>query len=31
ALLKLAELWRPWRAYAVIFLWKHYQQTVRDK
>lgn len=31
ALLQLAESWRPWRAYAVILLWKHYQQTVRRK
>jgi len=31
ALLELAEGWRPWRAYAVILLWKHYQQIVRDK
>lgn len=31
ALLQLAERWRPWRAYAVILLWKHYQQSVRDK
>jgi len=31
ALLKMAEVWRPWRAYAVILLWKHYQQTVRRK
>ncbi len=30
-LLQRAEAWRPWRAYAVILLWKHYQQTVRDK
>ncbi|MEX0965486.1 MAG: AlkA N-terminal domain-containing protein [Pseudohongiellaceae bacterium] len=30
-LLQRAEVWRPWRAYAVIFLWKHYQQTMRDK
>lgn len=29
-LLKLSEVWRPWRAYAVILLWKHYQQTVRN-
>ncbi len=29
ALLGRAEVWRPWRAYAVILLWKHYQQTVR--
>lgn len=31
ALLARAEGWRPWRAYAVILLWKHYQQTMRDK
>lgn len=31
ALLARAEVWRPWRAYAVILLWKHYQQTMRDK
>ena len=31
ALLELAEGWRPWRAYAVIFLWKHYQQTARNE
>lgn len=31
ALLELAEVWRPWRAYAVILLWKHYQQIVRNK
>jgi len=31
ALIKIAEVWRPWRAYAVILLWKHYQQTVRNK
>jgi AraC family transcriptional regulator of adaptative response / DNA-3-methyladenine glycosylase II len=31
ALIKLAGVWRPWRAYAVIFLWKHYQQIVRNK
>ncbi len=31
ALLALAEAWRPWRAYAVILLWKHYQQILRDK
>lgn len=31
ALIKLAGVWRPWRAYAVILLWKHYQQTVRNK
>jgi len=31
ALLKQAEVWRPWRAYAVILLWKHYQQSVRNK
>jgi len=31
ALLQLAEVWRPWRAYAVILLWKHYQQTARKK
>ncbi|GJM12584.1 MAG: AraC family transcriptional regulator [Pseudohongiella sp.] len=30
ALLELAERWRPWRAYAVILLWKHYQQNVRS-
>lgn len=24
ALLKLSEGWKPWRAYAVIFLWAHY-------
>lgn len=30
-LLERAEAWRPWRAYAVILLWKHYQQTVREK
>ena len=30
ALLKLAQAWRPWRGYAVIFLWKHYQQIVRN-
>ncbi|MDB3909374.1 DNA-3-methyladenine glycosylase 2 family protein, partial [Gammaproteobacteria bacterium] len=29
ALLSRAEIWRPWRAYAVILLWKHYQQTMR--
>lgn len=28
-LLKKAEAWKPWRAYAVILLWKHYQQTMR--
>ena len=27
-LLKLAEAWRPWRAYTVILLWKHYQMTL---
>ena len=26
-LLALAESWRPWRAYAVMLLWQHYQQT----
>jgi AraC family transcriptional regulator, regulatory protein of adaptative response / DNA-3-methyladenine glycosylase II len=26
-LLQRAEIWKPWRAYAVILLWKHYQQT----
>lgn len=31
ALLQQAEVWRPWRAYAVILLWKHYQQTSRNK
>ena len=31
ALLELSEVWRPWRAYAVILLWKHYQQSVRKK
>ena len=31
ALLKIAQAWRPWRGYAVIFLWKHYQQIVRNK
>ena len=31
ALLELAEVWRPWRAYAVILLWKHYQQIARNK
>lgn len=31
ALLQHAERWRPWRAYAVILLWKHYQQMVRKK
>lgn len=30
-LLERAEDWKPWRAYAVILLWKHYQQSVRDK
>lgn len=30
-LLQRAEVWRPWRAYAVILLWKHYQQTMRAK
>jgi len=30
-LLAIAEVWKPWRAYAVILLWKHYQQSVRDK
>ncbi len=30
-LLQQAERWRPWRAYAVILLWKHYQQSVRDR
>lgn len=25
-LLALAEQWRPWRAYAVMLLWRHYQQ-----
>ncbi|MCH2357717.1 MAG: DNA-3-methyladenine glycosylase 2 family protein, partial [Pseudomonadales bacterium] len=29
-LLARAEAWKPWRAYAVILLWKHYQQSVRD-
>jgi len=27
-LLKVAEVWRPWRAYTVILLWKHYQMTL---
>lgn len=31
ALLARGEAWRPWRAYAVILLWKHYQQTMRGK
>jgi len=26
-LLQLAESWRPWRAYAVMLLWRHYQQS----
>ena len=30
-LLERGEVWRPWRAYAVILLWKHYQQTMRDR
>ena len=30
SLLARAEAWKPWRAYAVILLWKHYQQSVRD-
>jgi len=30
-LLQRAEAWKPWRAYAVILLWKHYQQSVSDK
>jgi AraC family transcriptional regulator of adaptative response / DNA-3-methyladenine glycosylase II len=25
-LLDMAESWRPWRAYAVMLLWRHYQQ-----
>lgn len=25
-LLALSEAWRPWRAYAVMLLWRHYQQ-----
>jgi|TARA_B100000959_G_scaffold287527_1_gene373580 AraC family transcriptional regulator of adaptative response / DNA-3-methyladenine glycosylase II len=30
-LLARAEPWQPWRAYAVILLWRNYQVTVRDK
>lgn len=30
-LLQRAEAWKPWRAYAVVLLWKHYQQTMRRK
>lgn len=30
-LLERAEAWKPWRAYAVILLWKHYQQSIRSK
>lgn len=30
-LLLRAESWKPWRAYAVILLWKHYQKNVRAK
>ncbi len=30
-LLNLAEPWQPWRAYAVLYLWKKYQQSVRGK
>lgn len=30
-LLQRSEDWKPWRAYSVILLWKHYQQTLRDK
>ena len=26
-LLEKAEAWRPWRAYAVMYLWRHYLQT----
>ncbi|MBT8146883.1 MAG: helix-turn-helix domain-containing protein [Gammaproteobacteria bacterium] len=26
-LLQLAESWRPWRAYAVMLLWRHHQQV----
>ena len=26
-LLQLAESWRPWRAYAVMLLWRHHQQN----
>lgn len=29
-LLQRAEPWKPWRAYAVILLWKHYQ-TLKEK
>ena len=27
-LLKMAELWRPWRAYAAMYLWTHYSRKV---
>ena len=30
-LLERAEVWKPWRAYAVILLWKHYQQEMKNK
>lgn len=30
-LLALSEAWQPWRAYAVILLWKHYGTYVRAK
>lgn len=30
-LLELAESWRPWRAYAVMLLWRHNQQRQADQ
>ena len=30
-LLQRAEAWRPWRAYAAIYLWRHYLESRQDK
>jgi AraC family transcriptional regulator of adaptative response / DNA-3-methyladenine glycosylase II len=30
ALLTLAERWRPWRAYAVLLLWRHYAHSLTN-
>lgn len=30
-LLQRAEVWQPWRAYAVILLWRHYQATLEQQ
>ena len=30
-LLQRAEAWHPWRAYAVLLLWKHYSQQAKAK